>query len=159
MGSAVIAQESSNEIEVGYSRSGKIDAEGFSLSKESTIKIEGHAGLFEKMGNDLLFYGWILDGKTREVVWDLLKEENDQFFKYRDPGEFSFKQEITLPAGDYEVYYAAGIDNNNNNININFDLGELIDLIFNGDSRDYDRNDRRYSRIDLENVFRNICPQ
>ena len=80
------------------------------------------------MGNDLIFYGWILDGKTREVVWSLLKEENDKFFRYRDPGKFSFDKEITLPAGDYEVYYAAGIDQNN--VNVNFNLGRTYRFNF-----------------------------
>jgi len=147
LGESVYAQESSNQIEIGYRRSGKIDAEGFHLSKETTIQIEGSGGLFKRMGNDLLFYGWILDGKTREVVWSLLKEDNDKFFKYRDPGKFKFKKEITLPAGDYEVYYAAGIDNNYDNFNFNF--GELLNLIFDGDSRDDRREGRGLSEFSM----------
>lgn len=142
----IIAQVNSSQLEVGYLKSGQVDIEGFSLSKKSTIQIEGYAGLYERMGNNLLFYGWILDGKTREVVWSLLKEENDRFFRYRDPGEFSFNSEITLPAGDYEVYYAAGLDQNSGSFN--FNLLELIDLIFDGNSNN-DRYDRRFADFSL----------
>ena len=153
-GESVYAQESTNQIEVGYRRTGNIDIEGFSLSKETTIEIEGHAGLYERWGNDLMFYGWILDGKTREVVWSLLKEENDQFFRHRDPGRFSFDTEIKLPAGDYEVYYAAGIDQNNNRRNFRLgdieDFGDFIDMVFNGDSRNRNRDDRRYADFSMQ---------
>ncbi len=146
LGESAYAQNS-NDIEVGYRRSGEIDAQGFQLDKETTIQIEGTAGLYDRMGNDLIFYGWILDGKTRKVVWNLLKEDNDKFFKYRDPGKFSFDKEITLPAGDYEVYYAAGIDSDYDNYDFNF--GDLLDLIFNGDSRDNDNNRRRFSNLKM----------
>jgi hypothetical protein len=153
-GESVYAQESTNQLEVGYRRTGNIDIEGFSLSKETTIQIEGHAGLYERWGNDLMFYGWILDSKTREVVWSLLKEENDQFFRYKNPGRFSFESEVNLPAGDYEVYYAAGIDENNKGRNFRLgdleDIGDLIDLIFDGDSRNRNRDDRRYSDFSMQ---------
>lgn len=147
MGESAYAQESTNQIEVGYRRSGEIDAKGFQLSKETSIQIEGTAGLYDRMGNDLIFYGWILDGKTRKVVWNLLKEENDKFFRYRDPGKFSFDKEITLPAGDYEVYYAAGIDSDYDNYDFNF--GDLLNLIFDGESRNSDRNNRRFSNLKM----------
>lgn len=147
LGESAYAQDSTNEIEVGYRKSGKIDAEGFQLDKETTISIEGKAGLYERMGNDLLFYGWILDGKTRKVVWNLLKEDNDKFFRYRNPGKFSFKKEITLPAGDYEVYYAAGIDSDYDNYDFNF--GKLLNLIFNGDSRNDRYDNRRFADLSM----------
>jgi hypothetical protein len=99
------------------------------------------------MGNDLLFYGWILDGKTREVVWSLLKEYNDEFFRYRDSRRFSFDKEITLAAGDYEVYYAAGIDNEYDDDNFNLD--DLINLIITGNSRDSRRDEKRFSSLSM----------
>ena len=55
------------------------------------------------MGNDLIFYGWILDGKTRKVVWNLLDEYESEFF--RGEGEFSFDANIKLKKGSYEVYF------------------------------------------------------
>ena len=147
MGEVVYAQNSNNEIEVGYVRTGRIDADGFHLSKAATIQIEGTAGLYSRVGHDLMFYGWIIDGKTRQLVWSLLEEEHARFFKYRDSGKFNFEKEIELPAGDYEVYYVAGIDDDYDNID--FDLGDLINLIVNGDSRDDYRNERRYSNFSM----------
>ncbi|MDA3904631.1 MAG: hypothetical protein PF484_01000 [Bacteroidales bacterium] len=156
MGEAVYAQNSNNEIEVGYLRTGRVDADGFHLSQDATIQIEGTAGLYSRIGHDLMFYGWIIDGKTREVVWSLLEEEYDRFFRYRDSGKFNFEKEIDLPAGDYEVYYVAGVDDDFDNID--FDLGDLINLIVNGDSRDDYRNERKYSNFSMvlsgpENYF------
>lgn len=147
LGETVYAQNNSNEIEVGYLRTGRIDAEGFHLSKSATIQIEGTAGLYGRLGHDLMFYGWIIDGKTREVVWSLLEEEYDKFFRYRDSGKFNFEKEIDLPAGDYEVYYVTGIDDDYDDIN--FNLGDLINLIVNGDSRDDFRNERKYSNFSM----------
>lgn len=147
MGEAVYAQNSTNEIEVGYIRTGRVDADGFHLSKAATIQIEGTAGLYSRVGHDLMFYGWIIDGKTRKVVWSLLEDDNDRFFKYRDSGKFNFEKEIELPAGDYEVYYVAGVDDDFDNID--FDLGDLINLIVNGDSRDDYRNERKYSNFSM----------
>ncbi len=147
LGETAYAQESNNELEVGYKRTGNIDAEGFSLRQKASIQIKGYAGLYERMGNDLMFYGWILDAKTREVVWSILKEKNDEFYRNRDRGRFSFDSKVTLPAGDYEVYYAAGIDNDNKSgrsFRID-DFGDLLDMIFNGDSRDNNRDSRRYA--------------
>lgn len=157
MGESLFAQESSNLIEVGYLRTGRIDAEGFQLSQETTIQLEGSGGLYKRLGQDLLFYGWIIDGKTREIVWSLLDDDSDKFYRYRDSGKFNFDKEITLPKGDYEVYYVAGIDNDFDDND--FDLGELINLIFNGDLNDDRRVDTRYSRFSMtlkgpENSFK-----
>lgn len=147
----VNAQKNNDRLTVGYRGLGEIDAFGFTINKETTIKIEGSAGLFERMGNDVMLYGWILDGKTRKVVWNLLKEENDRFFRFGgDPGRFTFERELTLPAGDYEVYYAAGINNDNrNDFNIEFNLAELADLIFSTDERRDYRDERRFSKFSM----------
>jgi hypothetical protein len=141
------AQQNKEQLEVGYVRTGRIDAEGFNLNKKATIQIEGTAGVYERLGHDLMFYGWIIDSKTREIVWSLLEEENEKFFRYRDSGKFNFENEVSLPAGDYEVYYVAGVDNDFDNID--FNLGDLINLIVNGDERDDNRNERRYSNFSM----------
>ena len=145
IGESIYAQENKNEIEIGYTRTGKIDAQAFNLSKGATIQIKGTAGIYDRLGHDLMFYGWIIDSETREVVWSLLDDENDRFFRYRDSGKFNFEKDIDLPAGDYEVYYVAGVDDDFENIN--FNLGDLINLIVNGDSRDDLRNENRYSNF------------
>lgn len=157
LGETLFAQGSSTQIEVGYLRTGKIDVEGFQLSKETQIQLKGSGGLYDRLGNDLLFYAWIIDGKTREMVWSLLEEDSDRFNKYRQSGIFDFEKEITLPKGDYEVYYAAGLDNDLYDNDIT--LGEIINLIFNGDLNDNKRNDIKYSRFSMtlkgpENSFK-----
>lgn len=130
----ILAQDPFTKISVGYQKPGKVDIKAFALNNEATIQIEGYAGLFERLGNDLIFYGWILDSKSRKVVWNLLEVANDEFFKNADPGRFSFKKEVILPAGQYEVYYAAGMNydrfgNSDNQFQIN-DIGDLFDMIF-----------------------------
>lgn len=128
------AQENEGNISVGYQGAGKVDVKAFILKNDATIKIDGYAGLFKKLGSDLMFYGWILDSKSRKVVWNLIEDANDEFFKNDDPGRFTFKKEVKLPAGQYELYYAAGMNNNRfGNKNYNFeinDLGDLFNLIF-----------------------------
>lgn len=131
-GIALHAQES--KLTVGYLKPGEIDVKAFVLKNETTIKVEGSGGLFKKIGNDLMFYGWIIDSRSRKVVWNLLDVANDEFFAKENPGRFSFKNEVKLPAGQYEVYYAAGMNYNrfgrkDYNFQIN-DLGDLINLVF-----------------------------
>jgi len=131
-GITLSAQE--GKLTVGYLKPGKIDVKAFVLKNETTIKIEGFGGLFKKIGNDLMFYGWIIDSRSRKVVWNLIEVANNEFFAKEDPGRFSFKNEVKLPAGQYEVYYAAGMNYNqfgrkNYDFQIN-DLGDLINMIF-----------------------------
>ncbi|MHC1705873.1 MAG: hypothetical protein AB9846_18380 [Tenuifilaceae bacterium] len=139
LGGNLKAQDKASQLVIGYQSAGKIDAKAFILNNEASIKIEGFGGLFEKLGNDLMFYGWILDSKSRKVVWNLIEEANDEFFSHGDPGRFSFKKEVKLPAGQYEVYYAAGMNYNRfGNKDYNFsigDLGDLFNLIFGEMSR------------------------
>jgi len=54
-GETVYAQKNKTQLEVGYVRTGRIDADGFHLTKEATIQIEGTAGVYERIGHDLMF--------------------------------------------------------------------------------------------------------
>ncbi len=83
-----IAQINNNQIEVKYRKPGVVDVKGFVLNKETTITVEGIGGMFRRYGNNLMFYGWILDGKSRNIVWSLLKDDNDKFFAIHDPDQF-----------------------------------------------------------------------
>lgn len=142
------AQSPDTKIAVGYQKPGKLDVKAFTLKNETTILIEGYGGLFRKLGNDLMFYGWILDSKSRKVAWNLLEDANDKFFERSDPGRFSFKKEIKLPAGQYEVYYAAGMNYDRYGSKVEFhvsDLGELFNLIFNDIDNESDQYSNRYS--------------
>ncbi len=143
------AQDQDSKITIGYQKPGKIDVKAFVLLKESTLMVEGYGGLFKKLGNDMMFYGWIIDSKSRRVVWNLLEDANDKFFERSDPGRFGFKKEVKLPAGQYEVYYAAGMNYNrygNNNYEFHVsDLGELFNLIFNDINDNNDQYSSKYA--------------
>ncbi len=135
---------SQEAVKVQFERGGSVSAKGFVLNHEAKLVIEGNSGMFNKLGSDLLFYGWILDSKSRKVVWNQLTEDNEKFYSYNEPGRFSFRHEVTLPEGQYEAYYTAGrnyerYEGKNQEIRVK-DLDELLELIFR-DPR-YDDRDR-----------------
>ncbi|MFC2082398.1 hypothetical protein ACFLQT_01575, partial [Bacteroidota bacterium] len=79
--------------------------------------------------------GWILNSDTRDVVWHLM----DDYYDWDDDeGRFNFDTEITLDAGNYEVYFAA-MQDDDNGIN---GFGDLLESIFGGSDRRYERRYR-----------------
>ena len=64
---------SQSEIIVGTIDPGELDFKGFSLKKDAEVTISGAAVFFDDWGDGHGFYGWILNSKTRAVVWHLLK--------------------------------------------------------------------------------------
>ena len=82
----------------------EIQLAGFQLEQEQTISIEA-AGIRQEDGKRQRILGncWILDSQTRQVVWSLKSQELS-----RDSSPIQKQQEeITLPAGIYEAYYAS----------------------------------------------------
>lgn len=79
---------------------------GFDLREPTTLRIRstgagGDQGWTYK--DDSMFaYGWILNADTREPVWEMTAHNTQ---KHRD--DRTFDGSITLPAGSYEVYFAA----------------------------------------------------
>ena len=51
-----------------------LEIKAFNLSKNATVKISGSGGVFRDDYRLLMYYGWILDADTREVVWHLFDE-------------------------------------------------------------------------------------
>ncbi|MCB2195443.1 MAG: hypothetical protein KQH79_06265 [Bacteroidetes bacterium] len=102
---AAIAQ---SEISIGRIAPGEIDFAGFELAKDGKIHIEGTGASFEKWGNNLVFYGWIVNSKSREVVWNLLDEYDREYF--HGEGSFDFSADLNLKKGSYEIYYTAMFD-------------------------------------------------
>jgi len=129
---------SQTEINVGNVEPGELDFKGFSLKKDAEVTISGSAVFFDDWSDGNGFYGWILNSKTREVVWHLLKNSK-QRKNLRRERVFDFEEKIDLPKGDYEVYYT-GIYSGGGNIN---DFGDLIRNIFNFDQDELDNRDRR----------------
>ena len=117
-------------IVVGNIGPGEIQSEAFSLNKDANVQITGEAATFSDRhgswfsdsydngwSNNLMFYCWILDSKTRSVVWHSL----EKYPKIRTSKSTDFiriNNNIDLPKGNYEVYYASAKMNysyNNNN--------------------------------------------
>jgi len=134
-----VVKAQDNQLKLGNVEVGEIDFKSFELSQEGNVLIEGMAGSFDRWSNDLVFYGWIIDAKSRKVVWHLMEEANDEFYDREDDGKFSFEQELSLPSGKYEAYFAGAMDyRKGNNIEIN-DIGDFLDALF--DELDIDRSD------------------
>jgi hypothetical protein len=104
-----------NSIKVGYVLPGEIDMGGFNLSKDSAIEITGLCASFDEWNGYLNYYAWIVETKTRKIVWHSEKEEDYS----KTDGDYDVESEIELKAGNYEIYFAAGI-NSNNYFEINF---------------------------------------
>ncbi len=130
------------EVTVGFVSRGEIDMNGFTLEKESRVEIKGSLGMFYRNGNELIFYAWILDAKTRDVVWHML-ERRGSF----DKGLNDFDLSKTLPAGDYEVYYAAS-QNTSDRYGGRSIIGRIAGAIF--DKKDRWRNRKYSSRLKVK---------
>ena len=73
----------------------------FRLRRDVTVHVEAE-GAGDPEHGDLYAYGWILDRRSRQVVWQLDTDESG-----RGPGtNYSWKGDLQLPAGDYTAYFA-----------------------------------------------------
>jgi hypothetical protein len=79
----------------------RLENAGFTLTRPLSVKIVCQG----EMGHDrsLVDYGWILDAKTREVVWDMGRSD----MKHAGGAEKNriASSVMTLEPGSYEVYY------------------------------------------------------
>ena len=124
-----------DKVVVGNIDPGYIDFKGFTLDQKTTLQVKGTVGGFEKWGNRIYYYGWILDSKSRNVVWHLL--DNRSIRDRLDKGDmFNFDEKVELSAGNYEVYFAGGNSNHDNEIS---DLGDFFKRLFGDDSQEYKR--------------------
>lgn len=73
---------------------------GFSLTRRTKLRVYA---IGEGDDDEMYDYGWIVDGKTRKTIWEM-----DYRSTRRAGGAEKNRildEEITLPAGDYMVYY------------------------------------------------------
>jgi hypothetical protein len=124
------------EITAGNVYPGELDMKGFSLKKESRIKLTGSVGLFYERGSELVFYGWILDTKSRKVAWHMLEVKGGY-----EKGVNPISDEISLPKGDYEIYYTAGL-NPSTRIGSRNIVSRILSQIFDVKRRKYYRQYR-----------------
>lgn len=140
---AVAAQS----IRLGDLRPEEITSQGFFLSTDATVRVEGSGAIFYEDWKAIIYYGWIVDSESREVVWhlfDVIKDKDSQEKK----GQIDFSANLNLKKGNYEAYFAAAYSNGNDWNNWgntwavkNFD--DVVDKIFS--SRDRQKYRTGYS--------------
>jgi hypothetical protein len=140
--------QSDNELNLGRVYPGEIDYAGFNLDQDATISISGNAASIERWGNNLVFYGWIIESESRKVVWNLLDAYESEFF--HGEGEFSFEAELKLKKGTYEVYYT-GVYGNARSYYSN-DFSDLVKdvfkaIIYNHDDDEYYNKSKNHIKV------------
>lgn len=83
----------------------EIKGAGFSLPGEMKVHIRAIGGsgrAFPFAGPDLVAYGWIINADTRELVWKMDRDNTRS-----EKNEGTFDDFVSLPAGEYEVYFGA----------------------------------------------------
>jgi hypothetical protein len=78
-----------------------IRSAGFTLDQNQQVKIEA-VGLDEIKRRLPPTTAWIINAQTRETVWEMTEEKSS----YRGKRLNEFNEAVSLPAGNYEVYYA-----------------------------------------------------
>lgn len=82
-------------------RDDELVSQGITLSREMDIRI---LCLGEGAGDGMADYGWIMDANSREKVWKMRESRTDHAGGARKNRKIS--EVISLPKGDYIVYYA-----------------------------------------------------
>lgn len=126
----------------------RIEFAGFTLDSEQEITIESTA--IKPYRSDRYkpyTEAWILNSKTRDVVWVLSEAESID----REKNITTFKDAITLEAGNYEVYYSTFLNRFNDDWhNRRGHFPGFFERIF-GETF-YD-DDWGYSRRDYESLY------
>ncbi|MEX2285086.1 MAG: hypothetical protein WEE89_21550 [Gemmatimonadota bacterium] len=110
--SGAFAQNGSVLVDIRDLSPRELRSEGFVLESPQRLLIEA-AGAAEKRGTNFFAReentrewrgnAWILNARTREVVWELRQADGRR--NRRDLEQFD--GEISLPAGEYEAFYAS----------------------------------------------------
>ena len=115
-----VAAQSSVTVDLGAGEFGEVRTAGFVIADDSRVSIETIC--FDPSGaRPLASNAWILDASTRMPVWEFnthAGEQEDQHLR-------KVTDEISLPAGTYEVYYASYTDWNRGDWNPR-DIGDII---------------------------------
>ncbi len=142
----------SQQVEVNGAYSEEVRGKAFELTSDSQVTISGNAGIFGKGWETLLFYAWIIDTETREVVWHWLDEEGT--IRRGDGGDdqdlFGLRaidKKLQLEEGKYELYFGGGSAQNiawKDRANDIDSFGDLMHVIFR--SRRRTEYNQRYQR-------------
>jgi len=109
---SVSFSEGEKFVELRDFRKQEVKSAGFTLSEDRTVHINALGGAGKTGGvsigitfgetKGMYAYGWIIDAKTRNVVWEMTTKNTSG--KY---DRCKFDDDIELKKGSYEVYYAA----------------------------------------------------
>ena len=130
--------EDVNFIELSYFRHRIMDGQAFEVKRDIEIAIDGR-GASDRREYDMLAYGWILDSRTRDVVWEMTVDNTDEVRRSRLR---RVDETIRLPKGEYEVYFAAATGRIYGSRYRN--LGDVIDDVIGGYDRDWRREARAW---------------
>jgi hypothetical protein len=131
---AALPVRSQNKIGVGDVFPGKVAYAAFSLDKAEKVKIFGRGGAYDHDRGMVVYYGWILDADTRNVVWHTADDVEKEKFEY---GDFDIDGSTTLQKGTYEVYFTGAFHHRNGDWNFN-SVDDLFHEIFS------DRNKEKF---------------
>ncbi len=123
----------------------EIKVEGFRLHRNQDVEIEA-VGFRPRKHGSVLSQAWILDAETRDLVWEL--DDANVSRKGRRLAEFD--DEVSLPKGNYEVYYSTFPHSRfGDKDGLGDVIGRFFDEIFNDEEEDYEdhRRDWREFRI------------
>jgi len=115
---------------------------GFTLDGEQKISIEAVGFRYRGKRDDARYNpAWILDARSRKVVWELKKADAEKISRHLR----EYTDEVKLPRGRYEVYYSSFPGNSRNNWDFSGLLGDIVSGAVRGiRDRDFDNDD--YSR-------------
>lgn len=102
----VLSQAGKTKISSGNIYPGDLSVRAFSANRDTHVTINGSLGVFYERGNEIVFYGWIVDSNTRKVVWHMLETKSRRTKNVR-----AIEEKLDLPKGDYEIYYAGELNN------------------------------------------------
>lgn len=86
----------------------ELEVAHFSVDKSLIVRIEAVGGEY-RTGAGMFAYPWIIDAKTRDLVWTMEEEVTEEFDD--SPWLRSYADDLRLRPGEYELYYYAGMPN------------------------------------------------
>ncbi|MEQ9304479.1 MAG: hypothetical protein RJQ14_11255, partial [Marinoscillum sp.] len=138
---------SAQSLTIGDVNPQTVGVKAFSLSQNTSVEISGTGGLFRDNYKFLVYYGWILDAKTRRIVWSSFSDIRDRRDN-DDQGKYNFGKSINLEAGNYELYFTGAYDSKS--WSGSWGLANIDDLIV----EIFDSGDRdRFRRSQQEELF------
>ncbi len=147
-----------NVITVQNEKGVQVMVGGFTLNSEGVVKIDavgaGGKNEIKRITNfqidpkNLFAYAWILDARSREMVWRMTinNTEGDWWDKWNR----TFNDDLSLPAGKYEVYFSSVEPTYYAGENLS--ISDLMDKLFGRD--DWWEDHSSNWRIDISNVDR-----